>query len=269
MVRNTVIRSIAIRTPSEGEIREIAEHIVKAYGFNKFMKLKIRVLANEVLKLLKPYLPYKILSDLTNIPESVLCRYVRGNIIPSFEQAVNILAKISLSIDIDYLLKELVEEEKSNIIDLSRVLKDPYIIRLLSIIICLKTIGKDVSKIVATAEAVTPLATLLSIELNAPVVLIKKKAYPGIHYYTVIVPRSPKDTEILYIDKDLISRKDSLLIISDVVYTGRTLKTILDILEKTKARIVDIFVILGLGDEWRNRLKNYDIKVLTHLPPPF
>lgn len=270
MVRKGIsVSSIALRTPREEEVKNLVNTIINAYSVTKYSRLKIRILANDVLRLLKPNLPYKILNELTGIPESVLCRYVRGNIIPSFEQATNILARIVLSIDLDYLLKKLVEEERSNIIDLSRVLKDPYIVKLLSIIISLKLIGSEITKIIATAEAVMPLATVLGIELNVPIVLVKRKAYPGVHYYTAIVPRSPKDTETLYVDKDLISRRDSILILADVVYTGRTLKTVISILERARVKISDIIVILGLGDMWRKELKEYNVRVLTHLSYPF
>ena len=269
MRRGINVKSIALRTPKEDEVKKMYDTIIKAYSTTKYSRLKIRILANDMLRLLKPNLPYKVLNEITKVPESVLCRYVRGNIIPSFEQAANILARLALSIDLDYLLKELVEEERSNIIDLSRVLKDPYVVRLLSVIISLKLIGKEITKIIATAEAVMPLATVLGIELNVPIVLVKRKAYPGIHYYTAIVPRSPKDTETLYIDKDLISRRDNILVLADVVYTGRTLKTVLTTLEKARVKIADIIVVLGLGELWKKELKNYDLKVLTHIPYSF
>jgi len=267
--RSSGIEMLALRkNVREDEVKEIMEAIAKKYGGTKYGKMKIRMLANELLRLLKPNILYRDLSKITGIPDSVLCRYVRGSIIPSFEQALSILARLTLAIDIDYLLRKLVEEERSNIIDLSRVLKDPYVVRLLSVIIYLKLIEKDVTKIVATAESVMPLATILGIELSAPIVLVKRKAYPGVQYYTAIVPRSPKDTETLYIDKDLISRRDSVLVLADVVYTGNTLKSILTILEKIKVRIADIVVVLALGDAWRKLLKNYDLKILTNIPYP-
>jgi len=255
--------------PREDEVEEMMRIIHRTYSAPKLNRLKIRLLANEMLRLLKPGLSYKVLTGLTGIPESVLCRYVRGNIIPSYEQAVRMLAKISLSIDLDYLLKELVEQEKSNIIDLSRVLKDPYVIRILDIVLLLRLGGKSITKILATAEAVLPLATMLGIEMNVPIVLVKRKAYPGIQYYSGIVPRSPKDTDTLYIDKDLVGKRDNVLIIADVVYTGRTLSTILSLLEKARVSIEDIVVILALGDQWRERLGKYDIKVFTHITYPF
>jgi len=262
-------RTIAIRVPREDEVNDMISVLNRIYANSKLNRLKVRLLANEVLRLLKPSLSYKVLNKLTGIPESVLCRYVRGNIVPSYEQAVRILARISLSIDIEYLLKDLVEQERSNIIDLSRVLKDPYVIRLLTIVLSLKLSGKNLTKIVATAEAVMPLATMLGIELNVPIILVKKKAYPGIQYYTGIVPRSPKDTETLFLDKDLISRRDNVLVLADVVYTGRTLHTVLSMIEKARANIEDIIVILALGENWSRRLADYNVKVLTHLPYPF
>ena len=261
-------KKIRIRIPSTSEIEAITRKINSIYSEPKLNRLKLRLMANEVLRLLKPSFSYKALAILTGIPESVLCRYVRGNIIPSYEQAVNILARVSLSIDIDYLLKEIVEKEKSPIIDLSRVLKDPYIIRLLTIMLLLELAGKNITKILATAESVLPLATMLGLELNAPIVLVKRRAYPGVQYYSAIIVRSPRESETIHIDKDLISRKDTVLILADVVYTGKTLSAVLSLLEKARAKISDIIVILALGDKWMTRLEEYDIKTLTRIPYP-
>ena len=172
--RGIKARSVVLRRPSKAIVDEFVSAINRAFSMPKLNKLKIRLLANEILRLLKPSLSYKILNELTGVPESVLCRYVRGNIVPSYEQAVKILAKVLLSIDLDYLLRKLVEEERSNIIDLSRVLKDPYVIRLLTIIISLKLSNKNITKIIATAESVMPLATMVGIEMNVPIILVKK-----------------------------------------------------------------------------------------------
>ncbi|WP_440060145.1 phosphoribosyltransferase family protein [Thermogladius sp. 4427co] len=267
MVRSS-LSSFVVRKPLENEISQMMSNINRVYGGTKANRMKIRLLANEMLRLLKRNLSYKDLTALTGIPESVLCRYVRGNIIPSYEQAVGILSKLALSIDINHLLRELVEHEKSTLIDLSRVLKDPYIIRLLSIILLLELVSTNVTKIIVTAESVLPIGTILGIELGAPVLLVKRRSYPGVQYYSSMVIRSPKEAENLYIDRDLLSRKDNVLILADVVYTGKTLHAVIDILEKARVTIAEIIVILGLGNMWRERLRDYPVKVLTTLPPP-
>lgn len=259
-------RTLVIRRPSEADVNDFASKLIKAHGRSKADRMKLRLLACEVLRLLKPALSYRDLYELTLLPESVLCRYVKGTVIPSFDHAVRILARTSLSIDIGHLLKDLVEREKSPIIDLLRVLKDPYITRLLSIMIMLELVDKTITRIVATAEAILPVATMLSLEFGASVVLVKRKSYPGVQYYSSVVMRSPKDVETLYLDRDLITRRDKILVISDVVYTGRTLESVLNMLMKSKAEIVDVIVVMGLGTAWEERLQPFRVKVLSVVP---
>ncbi|MEM4717138.1 MAG: phosphoribosyltransferase [Desulfurococcaceae archaeon] len=267
MIKSWGRRVIIVRRPLESEIEEFAQKLANAHGKTKGDRVKLRLLASEVLRLIKPVLSYRDLYELTGLPESVLCRYVKGSIIPSFEHAVKILAKISLSLDLGHLLKELVEREKSTVIDLLRVLKDPYVARLLSIMIFLELADKEITKIIATAEAVLPIATMLSTEFSAPVILVKRnKSYPGIQYYSVSVMRGPRDVDMLYLDKDLITRKDKVFVLSDVVYSGKTLEAVLYMIMKSRAEIVDVVSIMGLGTKWVDRLRPFNVKVLSIVP---
>ncbi len=259
---------LLLRTPSREEVEELISKLNSVYSRTKLDKMKARLMANEVLRLLKPHLSYKDLNKLTGVPESILCRYVRGNIIPSYEQAVNILSKISLSVDINSLLRNLVLSEKSTIIDLSRVMKDPYIIRLLTILLSIELAGRNINKIIATSESVLPLATMLGLELNSSIVLVKRRMYPGIQYYSAIVIRGPRASETIYIDKDLINRRDQLLVLADVIYTGKTMEAVLNLLSRARAAIVDIIVILAIGEQWKKRLREYKIKTLTQISYP-
>lgn len=268
MVRDKGRHSLVLRMPEEEQVRELIGKIDRVYSVTKLSRMKVRLMASELLRLLKKHMSYRDLRKLTGIPESILCRYTRGNIIPSYEQAINILARISLAIDLNTLLKNLVLREKSTIIDLSRIMKEPYILRLLTILLSIELAGKNITKIIATSESIFPLASMLGLELGSSVVLVKKRAYPGIQYYHAIVVRSPKESEVLYIDRDLVSRRDQILVLADVVYSGRTLRAVLEILTRIRTRIVDVIAILGLGEKWRERLKEYEVKTLTLIPPP-
>lgn len=244
-IYNKYKNELLLRQPSEEEVKELIEKLNSVYSRTKLDKMKARLMANEILRLLKPHMSYKDLNKLTGVPESILCRYVRGNIIPSYEQAINILSRISLSTDLDSLLRNLVLSEKSTIIDLSRVMKDPYIIRLLTILLSIELAGKNISKIIATSESVLPLATMLGLELNSSLVLVKRRMYPGIQYYSAIIIRGPRASETIYIDKDLVNRRDQLLVLADVVYTGKTLEAVLNLLSKARAQIVDIIATMS------------------------
>jgi adenine phosphoribosyltransferase len=105
-------------------------------------------------------------------------------------------------------------------------------------------------------------------ELGAPIILVKRRSYPGVQYFSSIVVRSPKEAEVLYLDKDMLSRKDFVLVLADVVYSGKTMRAVIDMLEKARVTISDIIVILGLGEMWKERLKDYPVKTLTIIPPP-
>ncbi|MEM0282158.1 MAG: phosphoribosyltransferase, partial [Desulfurococcaceae archaeon] len=108
---------------------------------------------------------------------------------------------------------------------------------------------------------------MLSIEFNAPVVLVKRnRSYPGIQYYSITVMKGPKDVETLYLDRDLITRKDKVFVLADVVYTGKTLESVLYMLLKSKAEIVDVVAIMGLGTAWEERLRPFNVKVLSIVP---
>ncbi len=265
----TLKKKLVIRKPTEDEIDTISRKLSIIYSKPKYNRVKARLMANEMLRLLKPNFSYRVLSELTGIPESVLCRYVRGSIIPSFEQALKILASLSLSVDINSLLHELVEREKSSIIDLSRVLKDPYIIRLLTILLMIELAGNKIDKIVATSFSVLPLATMLGLELNCPIVLVKRRPYPGFQYYSAIVVRTPRETESLYIDRDLLSRRDNVLVLADVVYTGKTLSAVLDMVMRSRAKISKIVVLLALGDAWKaSLLRRFDIQIMSYIEYP-
>ncbi|MEM4369458.1 MAG: phosphoribosyltransferase, partial [Desulfurococcaceae archaeon] len=52
----------------------------------------------------------------------------------------------------------------------------------------------------------------------------------------------------------------------DVVFTGKTLESVLQMLAKAKVEVVDCIVILGLGTRWEERLQPYKVKVLTTVP---
>lgn len=254
--------------PSSQSIEKLRKRLSFWFSVDKYMSFYARLLAIEFLRLMKTRVSYGVLSQLTGIPESVLCRYVRGSIIPSFEQAINILANLSQSISINELIKKFLERERTTIIDLSRLLNDPYLLRLLSFILLLELTGKKIDKILVGRPGVLPLATTIALELNSKIVLAKNRKYPGVEYYEESIIRSMREVEILYVDKDLLSKRDNVLIMTDVVITGKTLRGLINIAERAKAEIVDIVTVIAIGNEWKKRVGR-KIKMLSYLEKPF
>jgi adenine phosphoribosyltransferase len=60
----------------------------------------------------------------------------------------------------------------------------------------------------------------------------------------------------LYIPKHSIRKRDSILIIDDVVRTGETVKALVDMVVNQRADIAGIYVLVTVGDEWKEYLKD-------------
>ena len=255
--------------PQQMSIDKLKKGLETWFSSDKYTALRARLLAIEFLRLLKKRVPYSKLSEITGISQSVLCRYVRGSIIPSFSQAINILATLSLSINIDGVIRRFLEKEQSTVLDLSRLLRDPYLIRILSFTLLARLVGKRVDKILVGAPGVLPLATAVALELGTDIVLAKRgMKYPNVSYYEEVVVRSMRDVESIYVDKDLISRRDHVVILTDVVITGKTLKALLNIVARAHAYVVDVITVVAIGDEWRKRIAR-NIAYLSYLERTF
>jgi adenine phosphoribosyltransferase len=58
----------------------------------------------------------------------------------------------------------------------------------------------------------------------------------------------------LYIPKAALKKKDSILIIDDVVRTGETVKALVDLVRNQRADIAGIYILVTVGDEWKRYL---------------
>jgi len=61
--------------------------------YYKTSRVKIQTLAVDSLRSLKKYFTYKELSKVLQISEALLCRYVKGEVLPSVERAWHIINK--------------------------------------------------------------------------------------------------------------------------------------------------------------------------------
>ncbi len=257
----------SLTKPHIQTVKRIRANLESWFSTDKYMALRARLLAIEFLRLLKRRVSYKYLSEITGISQSVLCRYVRGSIVPSFSQSINILASLASAIDIDSIIKRFLEKEQSIVIDLSRLLKDPYLVKIIAFTLLAELAGKRIDKIVVGSPTVLPIATIISMELGSDIVLAKRRKYPNVSYYEEVIVRSMKDVETIYVDKDMIGRRDNIAVITDLVITGRTLRALLNIVARARATVSDVIAIVAIGSEWKRRIGR-TIVYLSHIEKP-
>ncbi|MFB6283079.1 MAG: hypoxanthine/guanine phosphoribosyltransferase [Halobacteria archaeon] len=105
---------------------------------------------------------------------------------------------------------------------------------------------EDVDKIVAPEAMGIHISTALSIFIDVPVVVVRKRSYGfedevGVHQVTGY------DDNEMYING--VNEDDSVLLIDDVVSTGGTLNCICDALESIGTEIVDAVAVIQKGTD--------------------
>ncbi len=70
----------------------------------------------------------------------------------------------------------------------------------------------------------------------------------------------------LFVPKNAFKRRDSVLIVDDMIKTGETQAALVNLVQKAKAEVSGIFSLIAVGDEWKEKLslpKGCPVEVVT------
>lgn len=123
---------------------------------------------------------------------------------------------------------------------------------------------KDYDKIVAVEAMGLPLGSILSVELNKPLVIIRKKSY-GLPGEVSVEQQTGYSKSKLFING--LGPEDKIIIVDDVLSTGGTLKALLTVLNDMGVNVVDVIVVIEKGDnkDQVERETGMEIKTLIKL----
>jgi adenine phosphoribosyltransferase len=97
-----------------------------------------------------------------------------------------------------------------------------------------------------TMEAMgIPLASVLSIEMNIPFTIIRKRSY-GLAEEQPVAQQTGYSKATLFING--LQKNDSIVIVDDVLSTGGTLRAVLHTLKKMGVMVKAVFVAVDKGD---------------------
>jgi len=226
-------------------------------NLSKYDDLKMKLMIVERLKLLKEKYSYKELSKYTGLPEAVLCRYVRGSVLPGERTAMELWNKLESIESLSSILKSKIEYTPEGLLNLTKIVYNPYILRLASQYVSMKFAGKRIKKVITAAINGIPLATAISINLEKELIIAKEAKEVGVKEFIEASYHLGGSSELktLYIPKGSIKRGDEILIVDDLVRTGRTLNTIIKLVEKNKGKVEGIFALIAIGDKWKENVK--------------
>jgi len=223
--------------------------------------LRLRLLAIDILRELKSMYTYRDLSSVLGIQESLICRYVNGVTIPSELQAMEIIDKIKSKGFIMEFFKNKIKMYSDGYVDTSWLLQFPSILKIL-MENYLEEFKSKVSKIVTIASNGIPFATIATMILNVPLVIVRKyKESIELEYIEENVMEGKGYISNLYLRKDLLDKGDKVLIVDDVIRTGKTIFSLSNLIKRRNAEVYGVFVIVAVGNEW-SKVINSPIKYI-------
>ncbi len=210
----------------------------------------------ELLRALKTVYPYSALSAKTGLSNPVLCRYVKGANLPSEGTALLLNQSLTELANLSLLLSRRLRQDAEGYVDSTVVSCDPVILNWAGREILGKYNSKHFTKILTAATEGIPLASAAALRLGIPLVIAKRQKEVGVRSFIEesYVSSSPASVTSLYVPKGAIAPGERILIVDNIIRSGRTINVLLNLAKKFKATTPNIYILIAIGDTWRKNI---------------
>ncbi len=223
----------------------------------QFEAVELLNIARNLLKL-----SYRELSEITGFQESVLCRYANGDLLPSPETAMTIISKLEPILSLENVLKKVIRVYES-FIDFNKIITDSDILKLYARRVKYLFNDLSITKVLTAATDGVPLAVSAALALNADLAIAKqyRDVFEDDFYESTYIVESPPRKVTLYVPKSILGKNDRVLIVDDIVRSGRTIEALINICRQAEAQVVGISILIALGTSWLKKISNVNAKV--------
>ena len=130
-----------------------------------------------------------------------------------------------------------------------------------------------ITKILTAAVDGLPLAVRIADELEAELIIAKNTKEVGVPKYIEenYTPSSSSGNLLtLYVPRHLLSKKDRVLIIDDIIRSGYTQNALIKISKKINAKVMGVFIMIGFGTKWKEIFVDdeYTVETFLNIPDP-
>jgi len=236
-------------------------------GGSKSEKLRYRILVVEALRAARRLLPYSYrqLAREIGFDETLLARYSSGLSVPSYEQAIELMKALRRVLDPAKLTLNCAGEFKG-LLDLTPILSDPYVLKVLAIEFYERFKDREVNKILVPETSGITLATAIAITFDATLVVARRsKDNPVMEYIEEHVVEPPTVKNIFYVPKGSLRGSDRVLIVDDIVQTGLTLTVMKRFIDRAGAKLQGVAAIVVIGEEWRRRVDINSVEAIIRI----
>lgn len=221
-------------------------------------ELKYRMMITDLLRISSESHTYQELSVHLGLSPPILSRYMRGHVLPSYDRAQSLYEKLMAITNIKQELKKRISFDEEGYFDNTPLVSEITWLKIMSNYAMEKFAGSRVTKVLTAAVDGIPVSTLVANLLEIDLVVAKGSKEVGINDFLEgsYIPKGSAIRKSLYVPRASIRKKDSVLIIDDVVRTGETVKALVNLVKEQKADIAGIYVLVTVGDDWKKYLKD-------------
>jgi len=232
--------------------------------------LKLRLMTIELLRTAKKQHTYRDLSSKTGLPVTVLSRYAKGHVLPNAERARLLWRTLTKMVGLHVELRRRIEFNNEGYFDNTEIIGDFNILRQAAHHALAVFAGRRVTKVLTSAVDGIPLATMVSNSLGVNLVIAKLNKEIGVPAFIeeTFALKDSGVTKTLYISRDALKRRDSVLIVDDMIKTGEEMVALINIVHKAKAEVSGVYSLIAVGDEWQKKInlpKDCPVEVVTKL----
>lgn len=221
----------------------------------------------------KRNITYRELSSKTGLPVTVLSRYAKGHVLPNTARAKQLWKVLTKLVGLERELRSRIKFNEEGYFDNTEIIGDFNILQQAANHALANFAGKRVTKVLTAAVDGIPLASMVASALGVNLVIAKRNKEVGVKAFLeeTYALRDSGVTMTLYVPKDAVKRRDSVLIVDDMIKTGETQAALVNLVRKAKAEISGIFSLIAVGDKWNKKLKLREgcpIEVITYVKAP-
>jgi adenine phosphoribosyltransferase len=222
----------------------------------------------------KRNITYRELASKTGLPVTVLSRYAKGHVLPNTLRAKQLWKVLTKLVGLETELRSRIKFDEDGYFDNTEIIGDFNILQQAANHALANFAGKRVTKVLTAAVDGIPLATMVSNALGVNLVVAKRNKEVGVKAFLeeTYVLRGSGVTMTLYIPKDAIKKRDSVLVIDDMIKTGETQAALINLVRKARAEMSGVFSLIAVGDEWKKALKlsgDCPVEVITYVKAPY
>ncbi|MCS7099619.1 MAG: phosphoribosyltransferase family protein [Sulfolobales archaeon] len=226
----------------------------------------LRYHAVELLRLYKGLMKYREIAELVKIPPPAIWRYITLKIMPSYERAEDIVRALTSRDVVSSILKKYVRF-KENAIDISNVFNNVMLLKVLAYLAYYNFSGSNVDVVLTVELDGVPIATLVA-DLFKSRLAISRKGIPFTSdtvYEAEYISRDPPSIVRLYLPSSDLRKNERVLIVDDIVRTGKTTATLIKLIRSIGATLIGVFSPIAVGSLWRETLRDYLDVIVTVL----